>query len=294
MQKSLTVLTSLLCLYGVSANASECIGAGCHISQYGTEPVAVVAPKCPATSSFKPYLSAKGMISILQTKSNVDATYPSRFQNHDAIPSKPLTPPNDPYVFMNSLSDKRLRDASFGFRLAYGATTPVKYGALRGELEFGYSTAAKDDNDYTFNIFNPYYGEEFSVETSVLSALANVYYDFNTGTRVTPYIGAGFGYARVTSQINTNGIMGQEKPYDFDYDYVKDNFAWQLGVGVAYNINENWIIDLGYRYADYGRIKESDVKYPSDMKGTIADVLIINGDFHVTAHEFTLGARYMF
>lgn len=286
MQKSLTVLTSLLCLYGVSANASECIGAGCHISQYGTEPVAVVAPKCPTTSSFKPYLSAKGMISILQTKTDVVATYP-------AIKGLAGSGSNNVY-FPNTLSNEHLRDASYGFRLAYGATTPVKYGALRGELEFGYSTAAKDDNDYAFTIVKSYYGEEFSAETSVLSALANVYYDFNTGTRVTPYIGAGFGYARVTSQINTNGSMGGGKPYDFDSEYVKDNFAWQLGVGVAYNINENWTIDLGYRYADYGRIKQSDVKTPADMKDTISNVLIINGDFHVTAHEFTLGARYTF
>jgi opacity protein-like surface antigen len=39
--------------------------------------------------------------------------------------------------------------------------------------------------------------------------------------------------------VNLNGV---DKAYD------DTTFAWQMGVGLGYDITENVLVDLGYRY----------------------------------------------
>ena len=48
-------------------------------------------------------------------------------------------------------------------------------------------------------------------------------------------------------------------------------FEWQVSAGIAYNFNEDWALDLGYRF----------------------NSSTVGGEF-VYAHEIKLGARYMF
>ena len=48
-------------------------------------------------------------------------------------------------------------------------------------------------------------------------------------------------------------------------------FEWQVSAGVAYNFDEDWVLDLGYRF----------------------NSATVGGEF-VYAHEVKLGARYMF
>jgi outer membrane protein OmpA-like peptidoglycan-associated protein len=68
-----------------------------------------------------------------------------------------------------------------------------------------------------------------------ITAMANVYYDFNAGGTIVPYIGAGAGIAFVkTSQLN-----------------LSDNttaFAYQGIIGVGYNIDSQWRMNLDGRY----------------------------------------------
>jgi OOP family OmpA-OmpF porin len=68
-----------------------------------------------------------------------------------------------------------------------------------------------------------------------LTAMANVYYDFNAGGTIVPYIGAGAGIAFVkTSQLN-----------------ISDNttaFAYQGIIGVGYNIDSQFRVNLDGRY----------------------------------------------
>ena len=63
----------------------------------------------------------------------------------------------------------------------------------------------------------------------------------------------------------------------FDKESIKDkDFGWNIGLGVAYEINNNVDLTLGYRYEDLGKIKDSDSKT----------------DF--TNHKISLGLRYNF
>ena len=61
--------------------------------------------------------------------------------------------------------------------------------------------------------------------------MVNGFYDVENKTPFTPYIGGGIGFANV------------------DLDSEDDRvFAYQLGIGVGYAIDEVITLDLGYRY----------------------------------------------
>ncbi len=107
----------------------------------------------------------------------------------------------------NKILDNKQKDNVLGIRLAYGATTPVKYGNFRGELGFGWNDNAKDSATNAFQVITPT-TVNVTTKTSVYSAMLNVYYDIETGTEFTPYVGAGLGYARVESKasLSDNGV----------------------------------------------------------------------------------------
>lgn len=101
----------------------------------------------------------------------------------------------------------------------------------------------------------------------VFAGLANGYYDFDTGTKLKPYVGAGLG-------------IGQVK---LDGGLVHDDdtgFAYQLLTGVAYPITDKLSAQVGYRY-----LGVNDVKIGSGAQA-------IRGDYHDQA--VTAGLTYKF
>ena len=75
----------------------------------------------------------------------------------------------------------------------------------------------------------------FAVDASQVSVMANVLYDFNAGGRIVPYIGAGAGVAF----MSINGVDGVAQ---------SATFAYQAIVGVGYNIDSTFRINLEGRY----------------------------------------------
>ena len=101
----------------------------------------------------------------------------------------------------------------------------------------------------------------------VLAGLANAYYDFNTGTKFRPYIGAGVG-------------IGQVKLDDGPVDDDDTGFAYQLMTGVSYPINDKLSAQVGYRY-----LGVTEVEVGSGPRA-------IQGDYHDEA--VTVGVTYKF
>ena len=141
--------------------------------------------------------------------------------------------------------------------IAYG----VRAGYVRGELEFNGSRDIKRnhvvDGDIDIEHFKLY----------KRSGMANIYFDYLTCTPWTPYVGAGMGvsYLKVKSdEVSRSGYR----------------LAWQVMGGVTYDINTNWALDLGYRYADLGRVRMANDE--SVAKISARD------------HEIMFGARYSF
>jgi opacity protein-like surface antigen len=81
-----------------------------------------------------------------------------------------------------------------------------------------------------------------SGEASAASLMANAFYDIRTSTKFTPYVGAGIGGAVVTFDNVT--IPGSSNRID-DSDLA---IAYQAMAGVAYQLEGNLKLDVGYRY----------------------------------------------
>ncbi len=85
-------------------------------------------------------------------------------------------------------------------------------------------------------------------------ALINGYVDLGTWWCLTPFVGAGFGFANVqTTGISDIGTLnnGAMTSY-FANGASKTNFAWAAHAGVGYKVTNSLTIELAYRYLDMG------------------------------------------
>ena len=207
-------------------------------------------------------------------------------------------------------------DMAFDAAFAGEITAGVRIDNVRLEFEAAFRSASEDSYnlyDGNFDVsttIQPIPGPmdlgaiAAAIETSTSvrhdSYLFNMFYDFNFGTRWTPYVGAGIGFGRYQQEtsfnynadltkfkqeLGTSGSMmgdleaiiatmpdsvtGSVTPDQASHDLYR--FEWQVSAGVAYNFDEDWVLDLGYRF----------------------NSATVGGEF-VYAHEVKLGARYMF
>lgn len=172
----------------------------------------------------------------------------------------------------------------FDMAFAGEITAGIKYGNVRAELEAAFRSASEDDYElYNGKIMS--IPTEIETSTSVRhnSYMANLYYDFSiSGSKWTPYVGAGIGFGtyrqKATVEVDipdalAGAVAGMGFPVG-EQTVANDKlteFEWQVGLGAAYNFNEDWAFDIGYRF------NSSNVA----------------GEF-VYAHEVKLGARYSF
>ncbi|ACF12368.1 porin opacity type [Chlorobaculum parvum NCIB 8327] len=103
--------------------------------------------------------------------------------------------------------------------LALNGAIGYDFGDARLEAAVGYQSHDIADS-------------EDDIDISLLTVMANAYYDINTGSDVSPYIMAGAGWAHV-------GMPSDESD---------DVFAWQVGAGLGVKVSECTTLDLGYRY----------------------------------------------
>lgn len=120
---------------------------------------------------------------------------------------------------------------------ASGFAAGFNFGMFRIEGEWGYQGNEIDKiKGYDYE-YDEYYSEKVSSgDMEVYSFLGNIYLDFVNPSPVTPYLTAGMGMAQV--ELN-----------DFFYDNYDDSvLAYQVGAGLAFQINPHFSIDLKYRY----------------------------------------------
>lgn len=83
---------------------------------------------------------------------------------------------------------------------------------------------------------------------SLQTALASLYFDIPMGGVLTPFVGGGIGAAFIDHTVI--GIENGEAA--FANSRSSTNFAWSLGGGVAWALNERLTVDLSYRYVNAG------------------------------------------
>jgi opacity protein-like surface antigen len=126
--------------------------------------------------------------------------------------------------------------------------------------------------------------------------MANVYVDLGTWWCITPFVGAGIGGAfnQISGLTDFGAIpspgVGSVNAAVFFANQAteaKANFAWAAHAGLAYKVNQNFTIELAYRYLDMG----TAITGPgSTFDGTRSSRAF---EFHdLTSHDLKLGVRW--
>jgi OmpA-OmpF porin, OOP family len=116
----------------------------------------------------------------------------------------------------------------------------VSYDAWRLGLEVAYRQN-KINNDKTANVVI----KNWFKKINALSAMVNVYYDYALTDECSLYLGLGLGTAKASLVVNGGTKL----------EISKTVFAWQVMTGVAYDINENWTVEAGYRLFNISKVK---------------------------------------
>ncbi|MBO5490115.1 MAG: porin family protein [Desulfovibrio sp.] len=145
---------------------------------------------------------------------------------------------------------------------------------LRAELEFalrGNSETSWDDGGLM---------REVKGTWNSTTLFANLFWDFHNDTIMTPYVGAGLGMAFNYAGYDFTDRAGNT----FSGDERTTNFAWNVGAGVAFNINDHFTIDAAYRFVGLGY---NEVSVSSGGN----EYTVGNRPYN---NEFMLGLRYGF
>ena len=104
-------------------------------------------------------------------------------------------------------------------------------------------------------------------------AFVNVKVEPWAGHAITPYVGAGAGVGVAHYKYDATGNATRDSGDD-------GGFFWQLKAGVAWHVNPNVAVDLGYRYINFPDYRESSGQ--------------VTGRMDTDAHIVSLGLRYGF
>lgn len=125
---------------------------------------------------------------------------------------------------------------------------------MRTELEYTYY-----GSDHDFDAQNATSsGSTATVSGSIdniQTLMLNAYYDFDTGTAWTPYVGAGLGMAFISADLDFSSNWRNAPE---DKSFTETNFAWQVGAGIAYDITEYCVLDFNARYVHLGDVDYSE------------------------------------
>lgn len=164
--------------------------------------------------------------------------------------SSPAYSAEGPYVSGNigfaMLSDSDLTDSTIpGITIDIEYDTGLALGAALG-YDFG-NTRLEGEISYQKNDFEKAsllgVDVDLTGDVTSLSLLMNGYYDLVNNSVFTPYLSAGLGFAKV--EVNDFNVPGSGLP---NSNYDDTVFAYQVGVGVGYAVNEKVTIDVKYRY----------------------------------------------
>ncbi|BAT61647.1 putative adhesin RP828 precursor [Variibacter gotjawalensis] len=127
--------------------------------------------------------------------------------------------------------------------------------------------------------------------------LANAYFDLGTWYGVTAFVGGGIGMAGHTiSHISDLGPFtpGGGASYGFMNTSKTDwQMAWALHAGLAYNVTNNFKVELAYRYLNMGSAESGLLNCSAAAAGACggANAYRIRD---IDSHDIKIGLRYHF
>jgi opacity protein-like surface antigen len=127
--------------------------------------------------------------------------------------------------------------------------------------------------------------------------MVNGYIDLGTWMCLTPFVGAGAGYARHTITGFSDAGFISDGTTGFGYaannDFAEWKFAWAVHAGVAYNVNNNFKMELAYRYLNFGNVNTSVIDCANGGCSTGGGPRAYYTFRELDSHDLKLGVRWM-
>ncbi len=160
-------------------------------------------------------------------------------------------------------------DDSIGGGFIGGIGGGIKTRWLRTDVTIDYTAPLK----YTGTAVT---SDDVTARVSGWSALFNGNVDLGKWYGVSPYIGAGAGVGYMTVSDYSSTVA----PPFSGGDRSQWNFNWAAMAGLGYAITSNLMLDVGYRYLNFG-----DVETATDAFGQMSFK-------NLAAHEVRVGMRW--
>jgi opacity protein-like surface antigen len=169
---------------------------------------------------------------------------------------------------------------------------------FRGDVTAEYRSAASVKGS-VFGQFSANGGtfsdvDNYSANLSSFVFLANAYADLGTWWCITPFIGAGVGAAyNHLSSFRDDGLTTFNvltAGTQFATDGNKTNLAWALHAGLAYKVNNNFTVELAYRYLDLGSAVTGSSNFAFSSPNTFGThAWTVN---NLTSQDLRIGLRW--
>ena len=193
---------------------------------------------------------------------------------------------------------KDIKDAPFvGFGIGYSWNNWLRFdftGEYRADVKFkavGSYTEFCDSG----RCFDAYDGDH---QVSVF--LVNAYLDLGTWWCVTPFVGVGVGqaYHKISALTDVGlGLAPGGFPLSVlgyaDKDYTKWNTAWAAHAGLAYNVTNNFKVELAYRYLNMGDVQTAEIICGASGCGTGGGPRAYYSLTNFDSHDIKIGMRWM-
>jgi len=169
---------------------------------------------------------------------------------------------------------------------------------IRLELEYMNRARATQSSEHygiDFNLLVPNYGDnelKYQSKVKTQTAMVNMLWDVYQISDYQLYLAlsAGAAFNEVSNSIPYRVFSNRGEINSSDSSIV--NFAWGAGAGVSRKINNNFIIDLGYRFLDAGKLDANSSWYTAAFG--INTGVTANTNVHVRYHDIDLSIRYLF
>jgi opacity protein-like surface antigen len=143
----------------------------------------------------------------------------------------------DEFFFFDSTTVGR---AEYDSGYAVGGSLGYKSeSSWRLELEATYRRNGFDEIDWSH--FSKSGSFETNGDVASLGFMANVFWDIDTGTKITPSLGTGLGVVQVTF----DDVSDADGPL---FDETETGLGFQLGAGLGYALTEALTLSLDYRF----------------------------------------------
>jgi len=172
-----------------------------------------------------------------------------------------------------------LTNTSLGNHITYGGGIGRYFTpSIRGDITIDYRDEADASGRRDCGGCVPVANYKFGLQSTV--GLFNLYYDFDSRSRFTPYIGVGLGWAYLKTTSGTAESCGCTATIGSGSEW---NVAGALMAGFAFTVRDRMHLDAGYRFLYLGEVKTGAVTGGFNAGGISVE------DIH--AHEFRLGMR---